>query len=116
MNWELINENDYINYNQELKFNDETFPLPSILPQDKFENFDPHEIFSTFFSEELIKHIIDSTNEYLENLRQTCKFVTMCPKRLKGYNNITTNEYKVYLGMKMYFNFVGHNSCKGISI
>ena len=104
LKWDIIP--DLSNYNQELKLDDETFPMPKVRPQDKYVEYDPSEIFKLYFTNELINHIVDSTNEHLTNERKKLKLIIIRKDRTTSYNDITPDEYRVFLGMKIFFNFL----------
>ena len=108
--WDLIS--DLNQYNQELKLDDENTPLSNIKPQDSYENYLPSEIFFLYFDDEIIRHIIDSTNEFLAKERKTLRFVTIRRERLKHYKDLTPGEFKLFIGMKIFFNFLNTNKIK----
>jgi len=111
LNWELVS--DIIKYNDELKLDDENCPQPKIKVQDKYAEYEPCEIFNLFFTEELINHVLYSTNEYLAKERKTLRFVTIRKNRTKDYDDLTLKEFRVFIGMKIFFNFYNNNKCRG---
>jgi len=111
MNWELVE--DFSKYNDLLQLDDEHCPMAKNLPQDKYANYEAVDIFNLFFNNELIKYICDSSNEFLEKERATFRFVTIRKHRKKDYDDVTPNEFRVFLGMKIFFNYLNNNKCKG---
>jgi len=99
--WDLVT--DHENFNKYLKLDDEHCPMPSSLPQDKFKDSSPLEIFSAFFTDELLQHIVEGTNEYLEGERNQPKFKLL--KHPPDYSDLTLNEMKVFIAIKIYLNF-----------
>ena len=95
---------------------DEHFPLdPSLLLQDKYVEYEPYAVFNLFFTDELINHIVDSTNENLERIRNSLNFVASVKRRMTFYQPLTANEFRVFLGMKINFNFLNTNRIRGIN-
>ena len=103
--WSLVS--DHKNFNKYLKLDDEHCPMPSSLPQDKFKDSNPIEIFSAFFTDQLLQHLVDATNEYFGDFRKGSVYNMLkgptCKR--KFYNNLTLNEMKVFIGIKIYINF-----------
>jgi len=110
--WDQIRNLD--EYNQHLKLDEDTFPMPKIKPQDNYLEWDPYDIFSLFFTDEIINHVVDSTNVYLRKLRTSFRFLTMKIDRVKDYADLTPNDFRVFLGMKIFFNFSNNTKCRGI--
>ena len=73
------------------------------------------EIFTLFFTDWLIKHIVECTNEFLVKDRCSFKFIKTekGQNTKKNYQDLTENEFRVYLGIKMYVNFVGKRGIRG---
>jgi len=111
MDWEPLVDLD--KYNLELNLDDETCPLPEEKVQDKYADYEAYDIFKLYFTDELLNHVVDSTNEYLQKERSTLRFVTIRKEGKENYADLTVNEFKVFLGMKIYFNFFNNNRCQG---
>jgi len=109
--WSLVT--DHENFNKYLKLDDEHCPMPSSLSQDKFKNSSPFEIFSAFITDELLQHLVEATNEYMEEYRgQTMYALLKRPQHRKNYANLTLNEMKVFIAIKIYINFfLCHRKC-----
>ena len=111
LNWELVT--DLKSYNQELKLDDENCKMPKIKIQDSYANYEPWEIFRLFFTDELIDHITQCTNEHMEKQRKNVRMLMIRKDRTKVYENFVSEEFKVYIGMKLYFSFMNNNNVMG---
>jgi len=113
INWEQVT--DLKNYNEYLKFDDEHFPLASFRPQDKYVEYEPYDIFNLFFTDELINNIVDSSNENIKSIRDSLNFTISkkCRKDLH-YCFLNANEFRVFLGIKIHFNFRNNSRVDGI--
>jgi len=109
--WSLVT--DHENFNKYLKLDDEHYSMPSSRSQDKFKDSNPFEIFSAFLTDELLQHIVDATNEHLEDYKSQSAFLLMkLPQHRKNYDNLTLNEMKVFIAIKIYINFFRcHRKC-----
>jgi len=106
VNWELIS--DCNKYNQELKLDDKNYPLTEKFPQEEYSVYEPYDIFSLFFTKELIHKIVNSTNEFINDEIENSK-----KTRSKDFRDLSYNEFLIYIGMKLYFNFMNSNNLKG---
>jgi len=96
---------DASNFTNYLKLDDKHCPLPQYLPQDQFKNHSPYELFTEFFTDELLQHTVDATNDFMENYRKQGFFYLKQNKRNKQhYVNLTLNELRVFVGFKIYVN------------
>ena len=111
--WNLITNIE--DYNQNLNLNNTTFPLPEDgLPQYKYVDYSPGELFELYFTPELCQNIVAYTNHKLEKFRKSVRYQYLKREHLKlRYVNVTINEFKVFLGMKLYFNFSNKANRKG---
>ena len=103
--WNLIPDNSYRDY---LEINDETFPLPTNLPQYAFKDLDPMEIFQLFFTDELLQHFVDASNFQISRFKKNCQ--SFWNGRCISINNfelsqsfISLNEIKIFLGIRLLF-------------
>ena len=87
--------------------------MPSPRIQEKYEDYEPFEIFNLFFTDDLINSIVEPSNVYIRKLRSSFRFLTLRNSRKKDHEDITGNEYRVFLGMKIFFNFNNNHGFKG---
>jgi len=104
--WNLLPVTDHENFTSYLKLDDEHYPLPQNRPQEKFKKYNPYELFNAYFTDELIQHLVDATNEYMEGFRKKSQYnLNREPRDKKYYDNVTLNEMKVFIAIKVYVNF-----------
>jgi len=111
--WNIVPDND--NFENYLKLDDINFPIKSTnLPQESFIKSFPFEIFSAFFTDELLKYIADSINEFFDKFRKTNKYKFNNARSWKlFYRPLSIEELKVFIAFKIYFNFVGNTNKVG---
>ena len=119
--WKVVPEKSFPEFQNYLNINDETFPLPKDLPQYKYQDCNPYEIFQLFFTDQLLQLFVDSTNNFINNYRKNRDiFINISAPDATNLDFkqdlITLKEIKVYLGIRMLFcinrkhTFLGNNS------
>jgi len=101
--WSLIKDKD--GYDNNLKLNNKTFPFVEKAPQHKVGDSEPIEIFNLLFTEELFKFVRDSTDNFISTHKTERKRNSVVKDTFMIQKRVTTNEIKVFIGLKLFMSF-----------